>query len=366
MRLILGNLLLTISQWYSFFLVSQLSLFIFPVFCGVAIFALGFVGRIAGSMIFGYIGDKVNRKVALFLTTAILVVSSLLIILVYNYYSIIAFRFLQGLSLGGEWGGASTVIAEAYGESKFRGLATSMIQLAVPISVILSSFSIFLLSTSSSGEWRFSLIFPIIISLFSISLVRDMKSVDMENNSGIPILNAIRNDWSNVLKAIGIKISESANFYIFTSFVFSQSISAGAVSMVVIIAVSLQLILMPMFGYLSDVIGRRMVVLIGAGIMLFGSILFPSNFVLGEMLLSVSDASLYAPQSSIFTELFDKKYRFTVSNFSYQVASIIGGTVAPAVLRVTNYGVSVVALPYIAVTLLSLTLVAETKGKRMQ
>ncbi len=366
MRLILGNLLLTISEWYSFFLVSQLSLFIFPALYGVVIFALGFIGRIAGSVVFGYVGDRFNRKVAIFSTSLTLVASSLLIILFYNYYSIITFRFLQGLSLGGEWGGASTLVVEAYRDSKFRGLATSIVQLAVPVSVILSSISIFLLSVFSLEEWRFSLIFSIVVSLISIWLIRDMKSINIESSYSFPILTAIRKDWGNILKAIGIKISESANFYILTSLIFSRHVPTTEVSAIVTLAVSLQLVLLPMFGYLSDLIGRRFVVFIGAVVMLFGSISFSLSLILGETLLSVSDASLYAPQSSLFTELFDKKYRFTASNLSYQVASIIGGTLAPIVLKVTGYGIPTVVLPYIFVTLLSVALVEETKGKRLK
>ncbi|AWR95350.1 MFS transporter [Acidianus brierleyi] len=365
-NLLLGGLLLTVSQWYAFFLISQISLFIFPIVFGVIIFILGFIGRVSGSILFGYIGDKISRKTVLFLTALILVISSILIILLYNYYTIVLFRFLQGLSLGGEWGGASTIIVEAYNTSKFRGFMASIIQLAVPISVILSSFSIFLLSVFSYlGGWRFSLIFIIIISLISFYLIKDLKNVKVENRSKLPIFDALKNDWRNILKAIGIKMSESANFYIFTSYVFAKSISTNVVSMIVIVSISVQLLLMPMFGYLSDVIGRRMVILNGTMLMILGASLFPLKFILGELTLSVSDAALYAPQSSLFTELFDKKYRITASNFSYQLASIMGGSIAPTILRITNYQILIVVLPYIIITLICLALVAETKGKRI-
>lgn len=365
-KLLLGGLLLTVSQWYAFFLISQISLFIFPVVFGVIIFILGFIGRGMGSIIFGYVGDKVSRKTVLYLTALILVISSILMIVVYNYYTVVVFRFLQGLSLGGEWGGASTIIVEAYSTSKFRGFMASIIQLAVPISVILSSFSIFLLSVFSYlGGWRFSLIIAIIISLISFYLIKDATDIKVEGKSKLPLLDALKNDWRNILKAIGIKISESANFYIFTSYVFAKSTLTNIISVIVIVSISLQLLLMPIFGYLSDIIGRRMVILAGTILMIVGAFLFPLNLILGELTLSVSDAALYAPQSSLFTELFDKKYRITAANFSYQLASIIGGSIAPTILRITNYQVLIVVLPYAIITLVCLALVSETKGKRI-
>ncbi|BCU69881.1 MFS transporter [Stygiolobus caldivivus] len=363
MKTVLGNVLLTVSQWYAFFLLSQLSLFLYPPQYGVLVFALGFVGRILGSVLFGYIGDKVDRKLSLTLTTVVLALSSVMVILYYTYPTTLAFRLLQGLSLGGEWGGASTVVIEAYSESRLRGFFASLVQLAVPISVILSSFSLFLLSFYSLSDWRFCLVFPVVLSIFSTLFIKDVKSV--KGGTGIPIINAIRDDWKDIVKAIGIKVSESANFYIFTSFVFSEPVGTNEVSTLVAIAVAIQLLLLPLFGYLSDVLGRKSVVFLGAALMALGSFLFSSNLTLGEVVLSISDASLYAPQSSIFTELFNREYRFTASNFSYQVASLLGGTLAPVVLRLSGYGVLQVSLPYVVVTVVSLTLIKETKGKRI-
>ena len=98
---------------------------------------------------------------------------------------------------------------------------------------------------------------------------------------------------------------------------------------------------------------------------LAGIVLSRRNFLPGEILMSISDSALYAPQSSIFTEIFDKKYRFTASNFSYQAASILGGSLAPVILRAHQSSLVLVTLSYVLVTFISVLLIAETKGKKI-
>ena len=347
MRVVIGSLLLTVSQWYAFFLLSQLSFIIFPPVYGVTVFAIGFFGRVVGSLIFGYIGDRVGRRASLFITSLILALSPIPVLVDYNYYTVVALRLLQGLSLGGEWGGASTVIVEKYSESRYRGFMASIVQLAVPISVLLSSISLYF----SLSDWRYYLVINAVLALASTPFIEETGTRDVHG----PI-----KEWGNVLKAIGIKVSESANFYIFTSLIYAYVKGA---SLTVALAVSLQFLFLPLFGYLTDVIGRKGVVFIGVVLMALGSYLFGSN--VGEIILSISDSALYAPQSSIFTEIFDRRYRVTASNFSYQTASVIGGFLAPALLRLTNSNVMLVTLPYLAVTTVSTLLVTETKGKRV-
>ena len=346
-RVVISSLSLTISQWYAFFLLSQLSFIIFPPVYGVIVFAIGFFGRIIGSLVFGYIGDKVGRRVSLLLTSLILALSPIPVLVDYNYYSVVLLRLLQGLSLGGEWGGASTLMVEKYSESVHRGFIASTIQLAVPISVLLSSISLYF----SLADWRYYLLIDSLLALLSTPFIEE---------TGVSPSLTKNKEWGNVLKAIGIKVSESANFYIFTSLVYAYVKGA---SLLVSLAISLQFVFLPLFGYLTDVIGRKNVVFIGVVLMALGSYLFKSE--VGEIILSISDSALYAPQSSIFTEIFDRRHRVTASNFSYQTASVIGGFLAPALLRLTNSNVMLVTLPYLAVTTVSTLLITETKGKKI-
>ncbi|WP_338602079.1 MFS transporter [Sulfolobus tengchongensis] len=356
--IVVGSLLLTISQWYAFFLVSQLSFIILSELIGSIVFMTGFITRAMGSVFFGHIGDRINRKTALILTGIILIISSILLTFFPNTVSLLVSRLLQGFSLGGEWGGASTIIVEMYSSYKFRGFIASFIQLAVPIAVILSSSTIILIPID---KWNYSFIIIIILSMISLILVKDMDSeLVVPSRSKLPLLEAIRDDWKNILKAIGIKVTESAIFYIFTSFIFAESSLTRSIASIVLLSISLQLFFLPFFGYLSDIIGRKMVVVVGLIIAVLGIFSFFFSVALGEILFSISDSALYAPQSSIFTEIFDKKYRVTASNLSYQIASVLGGALAPLLIRETNS--QLVIIVYICITLICVLLIKETKG----
>ncbi|BFH74577.1 MFS transporter [Sulfurisphaera javensis] len=344
MRNIIGSFLSTLAEWYSFFLFSQLSFVIFPFY----IFILGFIFRFLGGIIFGYLGDRINRKIALIIINLLISIFSLLLFFFLNTFTLISYRVIQGLTLGGEWGGASTILLEAYAKSKMRGFILSLIQLTVPLAIILSSISILV-------DWKISLLVISAISLISIPLISESMTVSEKTN--FPLLDAIKEDWDGILKAIGIKVSESAIFYLFTSYVFYLGYK---VTGIVIIATSLQLFLIPFFGYLSDIIGRKRVEYIGLSFLIFSLPFFP-NF-LGEVFMSISDSALYAPQSSIFTEIFKKKYRYTASSISYQLASLIGGTIPSILLYSLKANLFLVILPFLLVSFISLLIISETKS----
>lgn len=345
MRNIIGSFLSTLAEWYSFFLFSQLSFVIFPFY----IFIIGFIFRFLGGIIFGYLGDRINRKIALVVINLIMGSFSLLLFFLVNTYTLISYRIIQGLTLGGEWGGASTILLEAYLNSKMRGFILSLIQLTVPLAIILSSFSIMI-------NWKIALLLISAMSFLSIPLLNETTT---EEKSEFPLIEAIKEDWRGIMKAIGIKVSESAIFYIFTSYIFYLGYKE---SEIVIVATSLQIFLIPLFGYLSDIIGRKGVEYIGLSLLLISLPFFPNY--LGEVLMSISDSALYAPQSSIFTEIFKKKYRYTASNLSYQLASLIGGVIPPFFLYLLRANLPLVILPFVIVSTFSLLLTPETKSIR--
>ncbi len=355
-----SSVLLTITEWYTFFLVSQLSFLIFPIRLGIIVFILGFIGRVMGSIIFGYVGDKVSGKLSITLVTTSIVISSfLLILLASNYYALIISRILQGLSLGGEWGGASIIVSESFTNSKFRIFILSLVQLAVPIGLIISTSVIFLLSLFSILKlWNYSFLLTIIFSIIStILILSNFEERKVTSLVKISLVDAIRKEWKNVLIAIGIKVSESSNFYIFTSYVFSQPISTNLISSIVLISILTQLVTMPFFGYLANNIGRRVILALGLIIFALGSLFLKLNLLLGELLLSISDSALYSPQSSLFVDLFDKRYRYTTTNFSYQLASIIGGSLSPSLLALTHLQIIDIVIPYVLVSSTCLLLI---------
>ena len=351
MRQFIGAFLSTFLQWYAFFLFSQLSFFVFPIY----IFVIGFIFRVIGGLFFGYIGDKISRRTALISVNLILSAFSLLLFFFPNKASLVLYRVVQGLTLGGEWGGASTVLIETYSSSRYRGFISSIIQLTVPIAIIFSSISIFLVYEIGEEAWKIFLVPISILSLITIPLLRDISNV---RGSSFPLVEAVKEDWRNIMKAIGIKISESAIFYVFTTYVFST----GKVALLVSLAVIIQLFTMPFFGYLTDIIGRKKVVYLGVSLMVISTFFFPNT--IGEIIMSISDSALYAPQASIFTETFKKKYRYTASSLSYQLASLIGGVIPPILL--SDIKPLFVLIPYAIITLISLYFVQETRGKKLE
>ena len=280
---LIGAFFLTFIQRYVFFLFSQLSFFIFPIY----IFVIGFVFRVIGGILFGYIGDKISRKSALIYINLLLSTFSLFLFFFPNLINLLFYRIVQCLTLGGEWGGASTILIESYSSSQHRGFISSIIQITVPIAIIFSSLSIFLIYETNESTWKFFLLAVSVLSLIAIPLLKDVPNV---RGSSFPLTKAIKEDYKNIMKAIGIKISESVIFYVFATFVFST----GKVALLVSFAVFIQLFTMPLFGYLTDVIGRKNVIYLGIVSMIISAFLFLSS--IGEVIMSISDSALYAPK----------------------------------------------------------------------
>ncbi|MEW9492502.1 MAG: MFS transporter [Candidatus Aramenus sulfurataquae] len=349
MRILLASAVsLTVAEWFAFFYLSQVAFILFPPAIGSLLFFLGFAGRFLGSMVLGYFGDRFGTRASLVITVLTLVSSSLVVSLVPSTPLVAVFRVIQGFSLGGEWGGASVALSEAFSSSRFRVFLLSFIQLAVPIALILSTGAVLFLSSRHFEDWNYALLLVVLLSLLSIPLI---KAPSRGGREGYNLASALK-EWKGILHAVGIKVSESANFYIFTSFVFS--FATASVSSDVLISVLTQLVTMPLFGYLANQVGRKEVGLIGIALFVVGAALLESRLLLpGELVLSLSDSALYSPQSSILVDLFKGEYKHTNVNLSYQLASVLGGSLPPLVLSFTGYPIVYVVLPYALITALS-------------
>ncbi|MCI2415150.1 MAG: MFS transporter [Candidatus Aramenus sp.] len=205
---------------------------------GSLVFFLGFVGRFLGSVVLGYFGDRFGTRASLVVTVLTLVASSLVVSLVPSTPSVAVFRVIQGLSLGGEWGCASVALSEAFSSSRFRVFLLSLIQLAVPIALTLSTGAVLLLSSRHFEGWNYALLLVVLLSLLSIPLI---KAPSHGGREGYDLASALK-EWKGILHAVGIKVSESANFYIFTSFVFSLPFATASVSSDVLVSVLTQLV----------------------------------------------------------------------------------------------------------------------------
>ena len=374
----------TSIEWYDFFLYGTAAALIFPdlffpssePFVGVlASFATQFVGfaaRPIGAAIFGHFGDRIGRKATLITTLLFMGIATFLIGCLPGYGTIgalapillVLLRIAQGIGVGGEWGG-SVLLSMEWGERKKRGFMASWPQLGVPIGLLLST-GIFKLMGDVAGDgfpsWGWRVPFLLSIVLVGIGLyvrlrvlespefaaVRQAKAVER-----VPVWVAIRRYPRQILCAAFVRMSEQAPFYLFITFVLTYGtekvgLDRDNLLTYTMIAAAVGLISVPLFGWLSDHLGRRLVY--GVGVVATAAFAFPyfgllntgtAGLVLVAIVVSliVHDVQ-YGPQAALIAESFHSTVRYSGAGIGYQLASVVAGGPAPliavAILRDTG------------------------------
>jgi MFS family permease len=297
---------------------------------------------------------------------------------------LVVLRMLQGIGVGGEWAGAVLMSTEHAPTGK-RGLYGSFPQMGVPAGLLASTvmFAVMQAVTSEaafmSWGWRVPFLFSIVLvgvglfirmRLLESPAFRAVKESSTESSK--PIVDAVKEHPRNVLVAMGMRIGENAVFYIFTVFVLTyaeDTLKLGKSTMLtgLAIAAAIGLVTVPLWGRLSDRVGRRPVYLAGAVF----SVLFPFAFfgmvdtketllIYLAMILGINlgHDMMYGPQAAYFSELFGTKCRYSGASLGYQLASVFGGGFAPliaaALLAAGNGSPTLVALYMIAVSLITL------------
>jgi metabolite-proton symporter len=405
----------TSIEWYDFFLYGTASALIFarlffPKFdpltgtlAAFGTFAVGFAARPIGGIVCGHFGDRIGRRSMLVITLLIMGVATFLIGLLPTYHQIgiwapillVLLRIAQGFGLGGQWGGAVLMAVEHSPHGK-RGFYGSWPQIGLPIGLLLSTLvfgQISKLPEAALLSWGWRVAFLISIVLVGIGLYIRLSISEPPvfsevrktgGTSKLPLIEALRRHPKNILLVMGARIAENGSFYLFSVFFltyatipsvgFSSSMALWAVS----IAAFIQIFTIPLFGILSDRIGRRPVYLFGA--VFTGAFAFPffrlietsipGLLILSIVLaLSVGHAAMYAPQASFVAELFGTKVRYSGLSIGYQLASVIAGGLSPfiamSLLRKTGSS-SPIALYIILmaiITTVSVYLAAETAHK---
>ncbi|PLS87108.1 MAG: MFS transporter [Actinobacteria bacterium] len=299
---------------------------------------------------------------------------------------LVTLRFMQGIGVGGEWGGA-VLMAVEHAPPGRRGFYGSWPQMGVPAGLLTGTLA-FLLATSflPAWGWRVPFLFSfllIVVGLFIRLRILESPSFARVKESGteasMPIIDVIRTYPKNVLLAMGMRLAENGTFYVITVFSLAYITTElglerniGLVG--VIIASAIGLVTIPFFGALSDRIGRRPVYLLGAVF----SILFAFPFfwmlntgataliwlaiILG---VNIGHDAMYGPQAAFFSELFGTRVRYSGASLGYQLASVLAGGLSPliAVALLAAYGFGAVALYTAAmalITAVSVVLAAET------
>jgi metabolite-proton symporter len=410
-RAIVASVVGTTIEWYDFFLYGTAAALVFPklFFPGVSPFAgilasfgtqfVGFAARPVGAAIFGHFGDRVGRKATLVATLMLMGVGTVLIGLLPGYASIgvaapillVVLRALQGVGVGGEWGG-SILLSMEWGSRGRRGLSASWPQLGVPLGLLLATFAVRFMSgvtsAASFDSWGWRVPFLASVVLIGIGLLVRMnvlesptfKQVKQTGPVKLPVVEAIRRYWREIVLIAFVRMAEQAPFYLFITFVLTYGtkelhLSKGNLLDYTLIAASLSLISIPFFGWLSDTVGRRRVY--AAGIILTGAFAFPYYALLnsksaGLILLAIVISLVchdlqYGPQASLIAESFESDVRYSAAGLGYQLASVIAGGPAPliAAALLAHYGNSDSIALYIlgcaVVSLLALVLLPRRR-----
>lgn len=396
----------TLFEWYDFLIYGTAAALVFntvffpnydPVvgmLLSILGFSLGFLARPIGGILFGHYGDKLGRKNTLMATMLLMGVSTFAIGLLPTYETIgvwapillVTLRLLQGVAFGGEWGGASVMILEHAPKEK-RGFYGSFIQVGYPAGVLMAT-GIFALVTRLPEEdlmswgWRIPFLLSAVLVAVGIFVRRNLDETpvfeEMEKKNDIvktPLFETLFKEPKSLLLGIGLKITEVTWAYLLTIFVVGYAVvnmemTRSEIMDTVLIASAINLVAIPFFGWLSDVIGRRPLYIWGSVISilmaypLFGMLQdgqFLPAMIIGMLL---GNAVMMAPLSAMLPETFKSNIRFTGASFGCQVAAAIGGGIMPgtaAVLAAWYGGLQGVAFLMIALSVI--TLISAFKAK---
>lgn len=376
-RVVAASLIGSVIEWYEYLIYGTLAALLFnelffPSFdpavgtiLAFATFAVGFASRPIGGAIYGHLGDRIGRKSALVSTLVLMGAATTVIGLLPTYDAIgvwaplalILLRFVQGIAIGGEWGGA-TLLAMEYSPRGRRGLFSSFPQVGVPAGLLLSSGVLagiqWMLTDEQFREWGWRLPFLLSVVLVVIGLVIRLSldetpafSATAANKETVrrPVIEVIRSHPRELLTAMGARVANNAQFFLVTVFFVSYSseqlgLADDHLLIGTSIAAAIGIVSIPLYGALSDRVGRRPVLLFGAvsmALMAFPlfSLLGSGSAVLAVVAviigLNIGHDSQYATQAAYICEQFPANIRYSGISLAYQVPSIFVGGLAPIV-----------------------------------
>jgi len=414
-RAVIASTIGTSIEWYDFFLYSVVTGLVFAklyfpnsgpaagLLQAFGIYAVGFIARPVGAAIFGHYGDRIGRKATLIATLLLMGIATFLVGFVPGYSSIgiwgavilSVLRFIQGVGVGGEWGGSVLLSMEWAKTNKRRGLIASWPQFGVPAGLFLANIAVLGFSALAPGpafaEWGWRIPFFLSIILVGLGLwirlgileTPTFQRLERENRiEKTPVLEVLRLQGREVIVSAFARMSEQAPFYIFTAFVYAYGTktlgqSQNFLLTCVLIASIGSAVWIPLFGALSDRFGRKRIYQIGALVTLvFGFIWFallntlnPALIFLAIFLSLIPHDIQYGPQAALIAESFTPRMRYSGASLGYQLASIIAGGPAPLIAAwlFTTYHSSTAIAIYIAIcaviTLIAVGMMKDYTGK---
>jgi metabolite-proton symporter len=413
-KAVIASTIGTTIEWYDFFLYGTAAGLIFgklyfpnqdPLTATLAAFGtyfIGFVGRPIGAAIFGHYGDRIGRKATLIATLLCMGIATFLIAFVPTYESIgiwgavilTVLRMLQGIGVGGEWGGSVLLAMEWSRHHGQRGLVASWPQFGVPCGLFLANLAVLVFSQMSGDQfaaWGWRIPFALSIILVGIGLWIRLGILETpvfqqllkENKiERAPVIAVVKMQPMQIILSALLRMSEQAPFYIFTAFIFAYAVgtlhmSRDLILTAVLVASCVSFITIPLSGHISDRIGRRKMYLIGAlttglfGFLYFGMVdtAIPSLVFIAIVLSLIPHDMQYGPQAALIAEAFTPRLRYSGASLGYQLASVIAGGPAPLIATAlfaayhSGYAISIYIAGCAVVSLISAAFMPDHTGK---
>jgi len=373
-RAVVASTVGTSIEWYDYFLFGTMAALVFPhlffpksdpitgTLNNYAIFFVGFLARPIGAWLFGTYGDRIGRKATLIATLLVMGIATFLIGLMPTYSTLglgaavllVIFRLCQGIGVGGEWGG-SVLMSMEWGSQKRKGFLGSWPQFGVPVGLLLSTaitaLTVTLAGSATFEAWAWRIPFLLSIALVAVGLYIRLGILETPVFQAIvqekrveqrPITEVVRRNWREIILSALLRLPEQAPFYLFTTFVFTFGLAATKLdrpflTWAVSVAAIVSFFTIPLFGHLSDTIGRKTIYMAGIVVMaIWGFVYFGLYstaiplvvFVVIALSLIPHDMQ-YGPQASLIAESFTGRLRYSGASLGYQLASVVAGGPAP-------------------------------------
>ncbi|KNC16647.1 fosfomycin efflux MFS transporter AbaF [Pseudomonas sp. RIT-PI-a] len=411
----------TVAEWYEFFLYGTASALVFGqlffrqtdspidgIIAAFALYAVGFLARPLGGLVFGHYGDKFGRKRLLQLSLVVVGITTFLMGCLPGFATIgyaapvllVLLRLIQGFAFGGEWGGAILLVSEHCPDNR-RGFWASGPQAGVPAGNLIATVALLGLSSGLSEEqflawgWRVAFWLSAIVVLIGYWI---RSSVDdapifkeaqarqaLIQSEQLGVVEVLRHHWRSVLVGIGARFAENILYYTVVTFsiTYLKLVVHKDTSQILLLMFGAHLLhffMIPLMGYLSDLIGRKPVYLTGAVLTAFwGFVGFPmmdtgNNWlIMAAITLGLAIESMtYAPYSALMAEMFPTHVRYTALSLCYQVAPIFAGSLAPliAITLLNKYQSSTPIAFYLVgaavISIIAVSLTRETRGKSLR
>ncbi len=328
------------------------------------IYAVGFIARPVGAALFGHYGDRIGRKATLIATLLLTGLSTFAVGFVPGYASIgiwgavilTVVRFIQGLGIGGEWGGATLIAMEWARTNAHRGFITAWTQWGGPAGLFLANLAVLAFSAISGDQfltWGWRVPFWLSIVMVGIGLYIRLgiletpvfaRIVEERRVERTPVLEVIKRQPKQIVLTALCRMAEQGPFYVYAAFVFVYGTKVSGASRdflltAVLIATALSAITIPLAGHISDRIGRKRMYVIGAvttGVFAFIYFAMMNSMVPGLVFLAIvlsfiPHDMMYGPQAALIAECFTARLRYSGSSLGFHLSSVIAGGPAPLI-----------------------------------